>query len=59
MSKVDAGYTEIHTGQGTASEDLEGKVVLRRTSRKIKEVISYSQLQSVKLTKVCIFVCIV
>ncbi|XP_063684142.1 uncharacterized protein LOC134818484 isoform X2 [Bolinopsis microptera] len=38
MSKVDAGYTEIHTGQGTASEDLEGKVVLRRTSRKIKEV---------------------
>ena len=26
-------------GQGTASEHLEGQVVLRRTSRKIKEVI--------------------
>ncbi|KAL5268517.1 hypothetical protein ACHWQZ_G002406 [Mnemiopsis leidyi] len=38
IRQVEAGYTEIHMGQGTASEHLEGQVVLRRTSRKIKEV---------------------
>lgn len=40
IRQVEAGYTEIHMGQGTASEHLEGQVVLRRTSRKIKEVIN-------------------
>ena len=34
MDKVEAGYTEI--GSGTAQDEMQGQVVLRRKSRQVR-----------------------